>query len=424
MPGALRVAVAASGGPDSSALLHATVRLARTAGIEVHALHVHHGLHPDADAWLRSVARQCRRWGAILHSHREPGAPQPGDSIEAWARRIRYRALAAMAHAAGCSLVLLAHHRRDQAETVLLQALRGAGPAGLAAMPRVAVRDGITWARPWLEQPIERLEAYRRWWRLGAVIDPANTDRRYARSRLRLDLWPVLQQGFADAEIALLAVARRAQEARAVLDEAARVDAAAVVRDGALQRTGWLGLSTARRANVLRHWLATLGQGAPPESLVQRLLEELPCSRAGTWPAGAGLLVLHRDQLMPLRRDAPPAAGAIALDLSRPGVHEAAPWRGVLRVADGGAGGVPAALLARAELRPRSGGERFQSHAGGVPRSLKKQFQAAGVPRWQRDAPLVYGADGHLLFVPGLGLDARACSCRGAPRLLLAWEPT
>ena len=111
------------------------------------------------------------------------------------------------------------------------------------------------------------------------------------------------------------------------------------------------------------------------------------------------------------------------MDLSRPGVHEAPPWRAVLRVTDGGSGGVPASLLERAELRPRTGGERFQSHAGGVPRSLKKQFQAVGVPRWQRVAPLVYGADGQLLFVPGLGLDARACACRGAPRLLLAWEP-
>ena len=152
------VAVAASGGRDSTALLHATARAARDLGLEVHALHVHHGLVADADAWLERLEAQCRRWRAAglpvhFHSTRLDGRPARGESVEAWARRERYQALAAMARHAGCALVLLAHHRRDQAETFLLQALRGAGPAGLAAMPRRAERAGLTWARPWLAQP-------------------------------------------------------------------------------------------------------------------------------------------------------------------------------------------------------------------------------------------------------------------------------
>ena len=188
-----RVAVAASGGLDSTALLHFTARIAARCGLQVHALHVHHGLHADAGAWMAQVARQCRRWGGItFHGHRVQEQPAAGDSVEAWARRVRYQALAQMARAADCSLVLLAHHRRDQAETVWLQALRGAGPAGLAAMPRVVCREGLTWARPWLDQPREAIAAYARRHRLQYVIDPANGDDRYARSRLRSRLWPAL----------------------------------------------------------------------------------------------------------------------------------------------------------------------------------------------------------------------------------------
>ncbi|MFY9514233.1 MAG: ATP-binding protein, partial [Rubrivivax sp.] len=104
------VAVAASGGRDSTALLHATARAASALGLEVHALHVHHGLVAEADAWLQQVQTQCRRWraaGLPLHFHAQRLNSQPGagDSVEAWARRERYRALAAMAQAAGCSLV-------------------------------------------------------------------------------------------------------------------------------------------------------------------------------------------------------------------------------------------------------------------------------------------------------------------------------
>jgi tRNA(Ile)-lysidine synthase len=120
------VAVAFSGGRDSTALLHATLRAARDGGVQVVALHVHHNLQPEADTWLAHAQQVCQRWsrGAplrLLH-RRLAGTPARGDSVEAWARRERYRALADMAHEAGAELVLLAQHRRDQAETFLLRA--------------------------------------------------------------------------------------------------------------------------------------------------------------------------------------------------------------------------------------------------------------------------------------------------------------
>lgn len=171
-----RVAVAVSGGRDSTALLHCTVRTAAALGVGVVALHVHHGLMPAADAWLAQVQAQCRRWGVAFCSRRLQTHPPRGASVEAWARAERYRALAEMAREARCSIVLLAHHRRDQAETWLLQALRGGGPAGLSAMPQEAVREGITWARPWLAQPRAAIEAYVRRHRLKHVEDDSNAD--------------------------------------------------------------------------------------------------------------------------------------------------------------------------------------------------------------------------------------------------------
>ena len=428
----LRVAVAASGGLDSTALLHCTARWAGRHGIEVHALHVHHGLLPEADGCLLQLRRQCQRWRhggqrIAFQAHRVLTRPPPGDSVEAWARRVRYAALTAMAHEAGCSLVLLAHHRRDQAETVLLQALRGAGPAGLSAMPRQAHRAGLTWARPWLNQPREAIEAYARRWQLQFVHDPSNADERHARSRLRQTVWPPLLAAFGDAETALCAAARRAQEARAIVDEVAASDADLVLIDAALDRSAWTLLSEPRRGNVLRHWLARTLPVPPPETLVQRLLHELPLARSGRWPAGTMELRLHAGRLLPHRlqpASQSPAPAPQMLDLSRPGRYDAAPWAGVIRVQPTADGGVPARLLVRCELRARCGGEQFQSHAHGVPRSLKKQFQDRGVPAWARDHPLLFAHDPprQLLFVPGLGLDARALQAEGSPRLLLDWQ--
>lgn len=422
-----RLAVAVSGGIDSIALLHCTARHAVQAGVEVHALHVHHGLHPDADAWMGQVAAQCRRWARAgrpvhFHAHRVADRPAPGDSIEAWARRVRYAALAAMARQAGCGQVLLAQHRRDQAETVLLQALRGAGPAGLAAMPRQFQRDGLTWQRPWLEQPRAAIEAYARRWRLAHVQDPANADDRFARSRLRQQLWPQLLALFPDAETTLAAVARRAAEARALADEVAGADATVAIDAQGLNVQAWLALSAARRAALLRHWLRLTVPGAVPETLVQRLLRELPAARAAHWPAPAVDLWLHGGHLHAVPPPEVVRATSRAIDLDQPGEHCLSPWPGAIRVEAVAAGGVPVADLQGAQLRPRRGGERFQRHVAGPPRSLKKQFQDLGVPAWQREVPIVE-AQGRLVFVPGLGTDARVLARPGSPRVALHWQP-
>jgi len=424
-----RVAVAYSAGRDSTALLHATVQAARGQGVEVLALHVHHGLSEQADAWLEHGRAQCARWARLgwpvrfIH-HRIEAAPGRGESVEAWARQVRYRALRTMALGAEAGVVLLAHHRRDQAETLLLQALRGAGVAGLAGMPRRIERDGLAWERPWLDMPREAIEAYVRHHRLRYVDDDSNGDERFARNRLRAAAWPALVDAFPQAEAALAQSARWAQQASAALDELAALDLRQVGEGALLDVAAWRRLSSARRANVLRAWLKSIDQPVTA-SLLQRLDDELgeASSAAGRWPAQGGALRLHRGRLGFVADEPPVAAAAereTMLSIARAGRYRLPGWGGTLVATRVREGGIPLAWLGAAVLRPREGGEQFQTGLGRPPRSLKKQYQAAGRPAWERDGPLVWSG-GQLLFVPGLGVDARAIGLPGQPQVVLAW---
>ncbi|MDQ6681196.1 MAG: tRNA lysidine(34) synthetase TilS, partial [Pseudomonadota bacterium] len=243
-----RVAVAFSGGRDSTALLHATVRAPTPLGVEVVALHVHHGLSVQADAWAEHCRDTCASWSTaagalIFESRRIQGRPAKGDSVEAWARTARYAALRTMALGHGTSLVLLAHHQRDQAETLLLQALRGSGVAGLAGMPRLVARDSVTWARPWLERPRDEIEAYVRRHRLTYIDDESNDEPRFDRNRLRLAVWPALVEAFPQAESSFADAAAWAQQAASALAELAALDLALVAPQADLDVARWSALS-------------------------------------------------------------------------------------------------------------------------------------------------------------------------------------
>jgi tRNA(Ile)-lysidine synthase len=428
------VAVAYSGGRDSTALLHATWRAAQAeGGWTVLALHVHHGLSKQADAWLSHAQQQCAQWASngaplLFESRRIQVRPESGESIEAWARRERYRALAEMARAAGADVVLLAHHRQDQAETFLLQALRGAGVAGLAAMPKEAVRDGIVWCRPWLQRSRETIEHYVRLHRLTYVEDDSNTDNRFARNRLRSVVWPALTQAFPQAQESLADAATWAQQALDVTQERAENDLALLAPDGhTLQLGPWLAQQPARRSNALRAWVLKVSGQAASSALIQRLLVELPEQGGATWSHAGGTLRRYRarlswsaaEQNVTERLSAQPRG---QLRVRRAGIYRLADWGGQLRVQRVAQNGIPMAWLGELALLPRTGGERFQAGMGRPPRSLKKQFQAAAVPDWERNGPLIYSG-GQLIFVPGLGLDARVLALPGQAQAMLFWEP-
>ena len=424
------VAVACSGGRDSVALLHATLAAARELGLGVVALHVHHGLMADADRWASEVEALCERWNITFECERLSGSPEAGDSVEAWARRERYRALGRMARDAGASLVLLGHHLHDQAETVLLQALRGAGPAGLAAMPRVVERDGLTWARPWIARTGAEIDAYVASIGVDVATDPSNADPRFARSRLRAQVMPALRQAFPAADAALAAVARRAGEARAVLDEVATEDLQRIGAGETLPLVAWRTLSSARRMNALRAWLAQVTTRAVPQTLLDRLLAETADDTTRRWPVDGGVLRSWRGALTlvaPAPAGVTPtrarARGDGALSLLRCDLYALAGWDGALEVFATTERGIAPHRLAQVEARVRAGGEQFRLQPGGTARRLKKQFQSVGVPVEERDGPLLFDATGTLLFVPGLGIDARAWAPAGAPQWSLRWVP-
>lgn len=441
------------------ALLHATVRIAAQAGIEVVALHVHHGLSTQADAWLDLVSTQVGRWAEAgapvrLLWRRLALSPRAGESVEAVAREARHRALAEMAREAGCDAVLLAHHRRDQAETFLLQALRGAGVAGLAAMARSRHHLGVTWLRPWLGQPRERIERYVAQHGLPYVDDDSNADTRFARNRLRLQVWPALQGAFGDAEQVLAGAAARQADALECLDDWVTWRLASVTRQvespAGTVRLGlvvaaWAACTPGQARTLLRAWFSQVAGCSLPASWVSRLHGEALAGVARRWalalpmqgpgPALEGEVVLYRG-LMTWR------PGPAARPWARPAASRADDadddgWRlcierlgpvplpsgwGVLCVQAATTGGVPLASLRDCEIRPRRGGERFQAGIGRPARSLKKQYQMLGVPSWAREGPLVW-AEGRLVFVPGLGMDARAWAAPGEPQVRLEWTP-
>ncbi len=472
-----RLAVATSGGRDSTALLHCAARAGVALGIEVVALHVHHGLQPQADAWMAQVQAQAKRWGLICLSTKLSSKPERGESVEAWARRERYAALAQMAQQAQCGIVLLAHHRADQAETFLLQALRGAGSAGLAAMPRLAVRAGITWARPWLYQPREAIETYVRRHRLKFVDDPSNADPRWDRNRLRLQVLPALRAAFPQADASLAAAADRAAQDAAALASQARgnlLHLQTAVRDHSdatpnarsLDVGVWRALPPAQQRPALREWLKSQQAAPVPHTLLTRLMSGLQAGATASWPWCGGWLRLYRGGLrlqptaaacaivpaadadaataadadadpdaeveaaamarsanaeLSIRRGEP-TPRAITLDLSQPGRYTVARWGGHLVVQVADEGGVPAARLQRATVHARQGGEVFRLMPRGAERSLKKQFQSRAVPAWERTGPLVSSTAGELLFVPGLGMNATHLGAAGERRLILHWQ--
>ena len=273
----LPVAVAYSGGADSTALLHAAVHA--WPG-QVRALHVHHGLQAAADAFALHCESVCSALQVPLHVARVDARHAPGQSPEDAARQARYASLAQAAGQTGCRGVLLAHHGDDQVETLLLALSRGAGLPGLSAMPARFERHGILFLRPLLALGGGEL---RRWLQaagLPVVEDPTNADTAFTRNRIRHALLPALQAAFPQYRETFARSARHAAQAQQLLDEVAEADLAAMA--GIPSITGLQQLTRARQANVLRHWLRnTHGAGASAAQLAELLDQLEACTTRG-----------------------------------------------------------------------------------------------------------------------------------------------
>jgi tRNA(Ile)-lysidine synthase len=273
----LPLAVAYSGGADSTVLLHAAA--ARWPG-QVHAIHVHHGLQAAADAFEAHCARVCAQLGLALHTVRVDARHAPGESPEDSARRARYRALAASAQAHGLQTVLLAQHADDQVETLLLALSRGAGLPGLAAMGPSFERHGMRFERPLLQLAGAVLRAWLHEAGIAFVEDPSNGDTAFTRNRIRRELLPALEAAFPRFRETFARSARHAAQAQELLADLAVRDLDAM---GGMPLIAPLReLPRARQANLLRHWLRTTHDAAPSAAQLEELLDQLAaCATRG-----------------------------------------------------------------------------------------------------------------------------------------------
>lgn len=426
-PAGARYAVALSGGFDSVVLLEGMARLAGRLGPgRLRALHVHHGLQAAADAWVASCTARCATLGVPLQVIYEDARAAPGESPEARARDVRYAALRA-ALAPG-EILLTAHQADDQLETVLLQLLRGAGVAGLAAMPPDAPFGTGRHQRPLLAFPRASL---RRWVAAegleGWCADPANEDPRLARNHLRLAVLPGIRAHWPGAAGTVGRAARHCAEAAGLLEELAALDAQGCAAGDALDLVAMRELSAARRRNLVRWQARRLGLPVPDERRLATLLHQaFTASRDAQpeirWPGA--LALRHRDRLWlaaeaDLLPPPPPMAwpdperplalgaglGTLALEPSRDGgLHPralgAGPWR----------------------VRVRHGGERLVLPGRTGHHALKTLWQEAGVPPWVRARMPLLEIDGRLAAAGEVWVDEHWWTPSGGGGFRLCWR--
>jgi tRNA(Ile)-lysidine synthase len=413
-----RVAVALSGGIDSMVLLDALHSLAPRFALRLSAVHVNHRLSPQAGRWAEFCAEACATRGVPLEIHRVEVARRPGQSLEAAARVARYEKLLA----ADVDVVALAHHADDQAETILLQLLRGAGPAGLAAMPGYRQRDAGEPAllRPMLELPRSTLAAYANARGLVWVDDESNADRRHKRNLLRIDVAPLLAEAFPGYPSVLVRAASHQAEASDLLDELACQDAGDTQHG--LDRAALTALAPARAGNLLRWFLR--GEGLRPPSTA-RLAEML--AQLQTAGADARTRILHDGAEIGCHR------GRVVVHAAAAGPY-ARGWRGessvelpggILQFERTHGAGIAAAKfdVAVVTLRSRRGGERIQLAANRPQRAVKKLLYDAQLPIWRRQAlPFIWCGE-ELVAVPGIGVALAFQAKPDEPAWSVDWRP-
>ena len=268
----LRLCVGYSGGVDSSVLLHLLAQQEHTSGLRLSALHVNHGLSPHADAWEAHCRATCDQLGVELLVARIQVTRLPGESLEEQARKRRYAAFEDV----NASTIALAHHAEDQAETVLLQMFRGAGPKGLSGMAECmpALPGRVIW-RPLLGTPRAAILQFGLEHKIAWIEDESNLDQGFRRNFVRHRVWSAITDGFPAAAASLARVARLQADAASLLAELADLDLANVEMAGGLDCDKLKALSQSRQANLLRRWISRTGARAPSEARLGALLAAL-----------------------------------------------------------------------------------------------------------------------------------------------------
>ena len=432
------LAVAYSGGLDSTVLLHLAHAWASRHSLPLFAFHIHHGLSPHADEWLAHCQQNAQALGVPFFFEHVVLA-QAGN-IEAQARKMRYAALGRLCRQHGVPLLLTAHHQDDQAETVLLKLLRGAlvgkGMELLTRAPDLTGSDQVLIGRPLLATPRPGILDFAREHQLAHVHDESNLSPKYARSALRAQVMPVLATHFPGFQQVLARSSLHAQETAGLLDELGQQDLARYRQNDAatavpgLQLAALSDLSQSRALNLLRYWLASHGARLPSSSWLHELYAQLRTARDD-----AQVCVVHPDceihryrGCIQLAAKWQPAATAQRFQWQGETVLSFAAFGGQLQFIPAAAGeaGIGAIWLRQQtlELDYRQGGERIKLGPNRPHRSLKQHYQTFNIPAWQRTRlPLVHvsGERPGLLYAAGLGCASEYCG-QSAQSVRLVWH--
>lgn len=420
-----RVLLALSGGMDSVLLLHSVrqINLQHGKGWQLQAVHVNHAISQYANDWERFCLQLCASNEIPLHIERLQLANIDGSSLEARAREARYQAFAGLLRDG--DVLLMAHHADDQLETMLLRLMRGAGPAGLAGMPRSRDLGSGRLLRPLLDFPKAELQDYAAHEGLDWVEDDSNANNRFDRNFCRNQVMPLLASRWPGYRDSWQKSRQLTSEAAQLLNELAQADFSALVAtDPSIINLQKLqNLSKARQRNVLRYWFTLLGVPEVGWNLLTRLSEEIIPARDDA-PAslqGHGIRLQRYQQQLFALRELPQlqATDLHWLPMQQPVF--ALPDNGQLSCVDAQP---KLRLSGQSEftVRYRAGGERCQLDKR--PRkSLKAILQEAQIPPWLRDRlPLLYQGD-ELVCVPGIGVASGHVAGDKEQGLAIAWQP-
>jgi len=423
LPGAASYIVAYSGGVDSHVLLHMLAHRRDTLRAPLLAVHVDHGIHAQSGEWREHCGRVCAELDVPLRTLNVDGVAAPGESPEAAARHARYRALAEWLPE-GAAL-LAAQHRDDQAETLLLQLFRGAGPRGLSSMPaRASLGRGML-LRPFLDLARADILGYAQGHDLHWIEDPSNADTRYDRNLLRQSIMPQLRERWPGLSAVLARAAQHQSEQAELAGMLGALDLEYCAQGDRLLLSALKTLQPSRQRNLLRHWIHRRGFALPSRVVLERICTEMLCSRDDAQPLvrwGGAELRRFRGELYLMRRlPDHDVAQCLSWDLrgklpltSAGGVLSATPVNGAgLRL--------PGAH-ARVEVRFRRGGEFLRLPGASHRQTLKNLLQQHGVPDWERERlPLLY-AGGTLAAVPGVAVCEGFQASPGQQGVALHWS--
>jgi len=405
-----RYVIALSGGLDSTVLAHA---LAQCSDVPVLAIHIDHALQTDSADWSEDCAQIAAALKIEFLSLLVDVQLDSGKGPEASARDARYAALHAELN--DDDWLLSAHHREDQAETLLLNLIRGSGPAGVAGIGNIR-RFGPGWlVRPMLNVDRADILQYATDQGLQWIEDPSNTDRRFDRNFLRHEVLPRLRERWPDIAARLQRSAGHAGEASQLLIELAAIDLETLGSHAArMPIDGLAELSAARQRNVIRFALRGLGLSTPTAMQLERILNEVIPARVDaqplvSWPGAA--VRRYRNGLYLLPENLADAIETVSLSGEK---LELGVGLGTLHFESGADIGISPELFSDGlTVKPRTGGEEFQPQGQSHTRKLKKLLQEAGIVPWMRDRlPLVYSGD-RLVAVGDLWLAQEAVARPG-----------